>query len=134
MFQETSLVAWREFEKFELDTNFGAWVCSIAFNQVRAWRSRQKRERLRFSDDMTQLLSTEFLNHADHYDEFVQALDQCIENLPAEQRRLIESRYRKEMTLKEISEETNRPEASLRSITSRIRRALRDCVARRTAH
>lgn len=133
VFQEASLVTWREFDKFRLGTNFGAWACSIAFNQVRAWRSRQSRERLRFSDDMAQLLSDEMIEHADYYEDFVQALDMCMNNLPEQQQSLIEDRYRKERSLKEIAKQTGRSEDSLRSIISRARRGLRDCVARRLA-
>jgi len=131
VFQETSLVMWREFDRFEAGTNFGAWACSIAFNQVRAWRTRQQRERLRFSDDMTQLLSDEFIEHSDHYDDYIQALDRCMEHLPTHQRVLINKRYHQEMPFEAIANEVDRPEASIRAIVSRVRKSLRECVSRR---
>ncbi|WP_144059500.1 sigma-70 family RNA polymerase sigma factor [Rhodopirellula sallentina] len=131
VFQETSLVMWREFDRFEMGTNFGAWACSIAYNQVRAWRTRQQRERLRFSDDMTQMLSDEYIDHADHYDDRIRALDQCIEHLPAHQRLLIDKRCRQEMPFEAIAAEVQRPEASIRTVVSRIRKSLRECVNRK---
>ncbi|MFG0287093.1 MAG: sigma-70 family RNA polymerase sigma factor [Rhodopirellula sp. JB044] len=131
VFQETSLVMWREFDRFEAGTNFGAWACSIAFNQVRAWRTRQQRERLRFSDDMTEMLSDEFIEHSDHYDDFIRALDRCMERLPSHQRLLIDKRCRQEMPFEAIAADVQRPEASVRAIVSRVRKSLRDCVNRK---
>ena len=43
--QETNLVIWRKAAEYEAGTNFGAWVSRIAFYQVMAHRSRQKRDR-----------------------------------------------------------------------------------------
>ena len=45
--QETNLVLWREFARFELGTNFTAWACKVALHQVLAWRKRVKRNRPR---------------------------------------------------------------------------------------
>ena len=44
--QETNLVLWREFGRFELGTNFAAWACKVAFHQVLTWQKRQQRDRL----------------------------------------------------------------------------------------
>src|SRR5262249_34859663 len=48
--QQTNLVLWREFHQFEPGTNFTAWACRVAFNQVLAWRKRRQRDRLVFSE------------------------------------------------------------------------------------
>src|SRR5262249_60170832 len=47
--QETNLVLWREFGRFQLGTNFTAWACKVALHQVLAWRKRQRRDRLEVS-------------------------------------------------------------------------------------
>jgi RNA polymerase sigma factor (sigma-70 family) len=47
--QETNLVLWREFDRFESGTNFTAWAFRVALNQVLAWRKRRRRDRLEFS-------------------------------------------------------------------------------------
>src|SRR6516165_3336353 len=46
--QETNLVLWREFDRFESGTNFTAWAFRVALNQVLAWRKRRRRDRLEF--------------------------------------------------------------------------------------
>lgn len=49
--QEAKVVMWRNFGKFELGTNFGAWARKVAFHQVLAYRKRKHRDRLDFSED-----------------------------------------------------------------------------------
>ncbi|MFN7134755.1 MAG: guanylate kinase, partial [Myxococcales bacterium] len=44
--QETNLVLWREFDRFQEGTNFAAWACRVALNQVLAWRKKRQRDRL----------------------------------------------------------------------------------------
>ncbi len=74
VFQETCLVLWREFHQFRLGTNFGAWACTIAFNQVRAWRSRQKRESLVFSDEFLQLISDDWIDSTSYLEDELKRL------------------------------------------------------------
>src|SRR4051794_29418130 len=50
--QETNLVLWREFGKFQAGTNFAAWASRVAFHQVLAWRKRRQRDRHQFSDEV----------------------------------------------------------------------------------
>ena len=43
IFQETSMTLWREFNKFELGTNFSKWANGIAFNRIRVFRRNNKK-------------------------------------------------------------------------------------------
>ena len=40
--QETNVIIWRKFDRFELGTNFLAWACQIANYEVLKYRSRQR--------------------------------------------------------------------------------------------
>jgi RNA polymerase sigma-70 factor (ECF subfamily) len=57
--QETNLVLWREFGRFQGGTNFAAWSCKVAFHQVLAWRKRRKRDRLEFSIEFLEVIAEE---------------------------------------------------------------------------
>jgi len=80
--QETNLVLWREFGSFEPNSNFAAWSCRVAFNQMRAWRKKQQRDRLVFSDSFLEALSAELDSRADDLDRRLIALEKCLERLP----------------------------------------------------
>jgi RNA polymerase sigma-70 factor, ECF subfamily len=133
VFQETSLVLWREFAKFELGTNFGAWACTIAFNQVRAWRSRQKRENLVFSDAFIECISDQMIQNTKHLEERLHALEQCIHRLPEHHRELIRHRYDTGNSVESIAQQANRSPDAVYRMLSRIRESLHECVTKTLA-
>ena len=57
--QNTNLVLWREFGTFQPGTNFAAWSCRVALNQVLAWRKKRQRDRLQFSDEFLTTVADE---------------------------------------------------------------------------
>lgn len=129
LFQETCLVCWREFEKFQSGTNFGAWACTIAFNRVRAWRTSQSRQRLVFSDAFLESVAEELANNQEVLEERADALRSCIGKLPDHHRELIRLRYTAECSIDSISERLQRSTDSIYRMLSRIRCALHSCVS-----
>ena len=49
--QETNRKLWQLREEFDYRREFLPWAFTVAYNQVRAFRSKTKRERLVFQDD-----------------------------------------------------------------------------------
>lgn len=131
VFQETSMVLWREFHEFKPGTIFAAWACAIAFNRVRAWRSRRNRDQLVFSDSMLQLISEQLLTHSDYYQERLQALDGCIASLRVHHRDLLNNRYQSGMSIEAIAEKSQRTPTAVYRMLSRIRQTLYECVERK---
>lgn len=128
IFQETMLVLWREFERFEPGTNFMAWSCTVALNQVRAWRKKQQRDRLQFSDEFLDALSQELDSSADYLQQRYDMLRDCIAKLPQHHRQLIAYRYSSGHAIDEIAEQTQRSIDAVYRLLSRIRRSLQECV------
>lgn len=128
IFQETMLVLWREFERFESGTNFMAWSCTVALNQVRAWRKKQQRDRLQFSDEFLEALSQELDSNADYLESRYQMLRDCIAKLPQHHRQLIAYRYSSGHAIDDIAKQTQRSIDAVYRLLSRIRRTLQDCV------
>jgi RNA polymerase sigma-70 factor (ECF subfamily) len=128
--QETNLVLWRDFARFELGTNFTAWACKAAFHQVLAWRKRVRRDRLEFSPVFLEAVAAEATAAADALDERSECLAHCIERLPADRRRMLRLRYSEGLSIEAIARQLERSEEAVYRALSRIRRALHDCVAR----
>lgn len=127
--QDTNLVLWREFERFEPGTNFGAWACTVAFNQVLAWRKKRTRDRLVFDEPFLQAVANELIESADRLEERAKALAGCVERLPAHHRELLRRRYTDGRPVETIAAEQKRtPDAVYRTL-SRVREALYDCVS-----
>ena len=132
VFQETCVVCWREFENFTLGTNFGAWACTIAYNQVRAWRKKQGRKRLVFSDEFLESVASELDRNAVVLDERVSALTVCLEKLPDHHRELVRQRYSSEESITLIAERLGRSPGAIYRMLSRIRETLHECVDQTT--
>jgi RNA polymerase sigma-70 factor (ECF subfamily) len=128
--QETNLVLWREFARFEPGTNFAAWACKVALHQVLAWRKRVKRSRLVFSPEFLEAVAEETSAAAAVLEERAQSLVHCIERLPAERRQMLRLRYSDGLEIEAIARQLRRTEGAVYRTLSRIRRALHECVTR----
>jgi RNA polymerase sigma-70 factor (ECF subfamily) len=128
--QETNLVLWREFERFQPGTNFTAWACKVALHQVLAWRKRVKRSRLEFSPAFLEAVAEEATVAAELLEERSQCLARCIERLPADRRHLLKLRYSDGLAIDAIARQLARTEEAIYRALSRIRRMLNECVTR----
>jgi RNA polymerase sigma-70 factor (ECF subfamily) len=128
--QETNLVLWREFDRFQPGTNFAAWACKVAFHQVLAWRKRRQRDRLAFTPAFLEAVAAEADAEADRLEQRWQALSRCIEKLPPAQRDLVQRRYSAGGAVEDIARDLGRTVDAVYRALSRIRHVLHDCVTR----
>jgi len=131
VFQEASLVLWREFDKFQMGTNFTAWATMIAFNRVRAWRTQRSREVLTFSNALLHAISDDLITYPEYYQERLQALDGCVESLRPRHREILRRRYLEGLSIDSIAELSSQSTAAVYRMLSRIRQDLLDCVRRK---
>lgn len=129
--QETDLVLWRKFDDFELGTNFTAWSCRVAFNQMRAWRQKQARSRLQFSDEFLSTVASELDTRTERYNQRLELLQACVNSLPDRQKSLIRQRYTDGDKIESIASRTGRSLDAIYRMLSRVRDSLRDCVTRK---
>jgi RNA polymerase sigma-70 factor (ECF subfamily) len=128
--QNTNLVLWREFGTFEPGTNFAAWACRVALNQVLAWRKKRQRDRLQFSDAALAAVAAEADDRADELDDRSRVLSGCIEKLPAEHRELLRLRYGEGGSIETVAAAMRRTVDATYRVLSRIRHTLHECVTR----
>jgi RNA polymerase sigma-70 factor (ECF subfamily) len=126
--QEAQLVLWREFDRFQPGTDFGAWACTVAFHQVMAWRKRRQRDRLVFSDAFLTAVAAELEADPDRFDARRQALAGCLAKLPAPARELVRRRYTDGQAVEAIAAATARTVEAVYRALSRARHLLHDCV------
>jgi RNA polymerase sigma-70 factor (ECF subfamily) len=126
--QETHLVLWREFHRFEPGTNFQAWASAVAFHQVQAWRKKRQRDRLVFSDEFLTVVAAELADGADRLEERGRLLAGCLEQVPPHHRDLLRLRYTDGCSVEAIAERLGRTTEAVYRMLSRVRKALHDCV------
>ncbi|MCB1231959.1 MAG: sigma-70 family RNA polymerase sigma factor [Verrucomicrobiae bacterium] len=129
--QETRLVMWRNFEKFEAGTHFKAWAKKIAFHQILTFRRKAKRDTA-LSEESLELLALELTKNESRHDRRAVALRKCVRQLSLPHRQIFLMRYSREMSIEDIASAVDRTEGAVYRLLSRLRASLQDCVNRNT--
>ena len=134
VFQEVCVVLWREYETFELGTNFVKWVSVIAHHQVYRFRRQQRRAGPQLSDAAVELLAEDAVQRVDLLESRRDALRRCLEKLPDHDRQLVRHCYGdSRVTFKTVAQALGRPVNTVYKALNRIRKALYDCIERTLA-
>lgn len=132
IFQETSMVLWREFHCFDHQSNFSKWSNGIAFNRIRDYRYAKKKYVLGLSDDFLQ----EFNNLLTVKEQEVQEatpnkwlkLQDCSKQLPEPMLRIYNYFYVQNLKAQQVAENTGRSIYAIRKAVHKLRKKLFDCV------
>lgn len=132
VFQEVCVVIWKEYEKFDLSTNFVKWAAVIAHHQVLSFRRKQNRDKRFLSLDLVGLLASEAVERSSLMEDRRLALDGCLGKLRPSDRELVAACYSApRVQFREVAARLNRPENTVYKALARIRRSLHDCIDRR---
>ncbi len=134
--QEGKVVMWRNFEKFELGTNFAAWARKVLFHQILSYRRKVKRQPSGFLNEETLHILNEESESAHREGRWVkreEALKQCLLKLKEDHRTIVQMRYRDEASIEKISHRVERTEGAVYRLLSRLRKSLYECVERQTS-
>lgn len=130
--QSCKLTMWKQFDRFERGSNFLAWARKIAFHQILNHRRGARRKPLYSVDPaFLEAVASEIDRSADALSARSEALHECLRRLPESQRQVVLLRYYEDHDIAAIAKETDRSEAAVYKLLSRIRAALNDCVKSR---
>ena len=131
--QDTDLALWSHAERYDASQPFLPWARSFAYNQVRAFRLKQSRNRLVFDEELLDWFAEHALAEArdtGHPTETLGRLESCLSKLGEEQRLLLKLKYTEGASLKEMASQLGRSVASAGVMLHRIRAALALCMKR----
>ncbi len=126
--QESSLVLWRKWSDFDPESNFMKWGCVIARFEVLKHRRRMARDRHVLASDLIELLAEEGTEEIESLHAQRKALENCLRELPENQRRIVMTAYAPGRTIKEVASEAGKSATALYKTLNRIRTALLECV------
>ena len=134
VFQEVCVVLWREYETFQLGTDFVKWVSVIAHNQVHRFRREQRRVGPQLSDAAVDMLAQDAVERAGLLESRRDALRTCLEKLPHTDRQLVRHCYGdSRVTFKRAAHTLGRPVNTVYKALNRIRKVLYECIERTLA-
>ncbi len=130
LFQETCLEALRLKSKFKRDTNFRAWVHSVArFQGLRYLRSRGSGDAA-FSPELIEKLMDTWVEETttSFHEQRQEALKSCMTKLEERHREILDLRYRARHSHPHIAECLETSTDAIKMLMSRLRKKLRLCV------
>lgn len=126
--QNTNLLLWEEFDRFDLNTDFFAWARTIAYYQVLAYRKNVGRERVRFNSELLEVLADRAAVRRDELAARQSHLIDCLAKLSEFKRQVVRLYYCSGMTAKGVAEKLNRNIAAVEKTLVRTRHTLHDCI------
>ena len=129
--QETNVVLWQKSEELRNVDEFMPWALAIARFKVLSFVRDRQRERLVFSPEVSEALSTVALSTVERIPERLDALRECLAQLPESKLVVLRQRYAHDMSLSQIAAESATPIGTVKNRLKRIRGLLSDCVNRR---
>jgi RNA polymerase sigma-70 factor (ECF subfamily) len=131
VFQEVCVVLWREYETFQLGTDFVKWVSVIAHHQVQRFRRQERRVGPQLSDATVDLLSEDAVERAGLLESRRDALRNCLEKLANKDQQLVHHCYGDSReSFKRVAETLGRPANTVYKALNRIRKSLYECIER----
>jgi RNA polymerase sigma-70 factor (ECF subfamily) len=134
--QDAFLIAFRKLGEFERETNFGAWLRAIARNLAcNELRSDQRRQRIIGELVATELASDPAQSTLSYElaEERLEAMTQCLQELPQRSRRLVQQRYFERLTPAVIASHEGTNPNHINQMLFRLRAALKECIEGRLA-
>ena len=128
--QEASVVLWRKCSQFvqSAEAGFLNWAVMIARYEVLKYRRRRATDRLRFSDDVFELLANTAESATATQDQRIRLLRECVSNLEPAQLELAKAVYQDGAAIKDVADKVGRTPTGLYKALARIRNRLAACV------
>ena len=128
--QEASVALWKKFGNYDASLPFLPWAKRVVYLEVLNLRKMQRAGPVTLSDSVIAQLAAEERTHEEVLAAQREALDQCLEKLRPQDRRLLNARYGGEASLVDFAESVGRSVSSMYVMLSRIRKQLLQCADR----
>jgi RNA polymerase sigma-70 factor (ECF subfamily) len=128
--QEVAIVLWEKFTEYESSEDFRRWAFGVAKFKVLSWQRDRMRDRHVFGLETTDLLACEGDRFSEHLEKQREALQNCLQKLPTEQRTLVNSAYAPSVRIDELATRIGLSAMALYKKLHRIRMLLVECTHR----
>jgi RNA polymerase sigma-70 factor, ECF subfamily len=133
VFQEASLKLLQNWEKYDPERPFAPWAFAIALNEVRLFARRNRHKGGMLSEAVLADVAEEQFRKNGSMDDSLNLLADCLKQLAAEKRDLLEQCYSGAQPIKAVAAMRRLSAEVLYKQLERIRRALWECMRTRFA-
>lgn len=125
--QDVLVVLW---QKFDSAQDFKKWAYGVARLEVLKHLQKIRRDRHIFDDELVNRLADEAIVHQERHLTQQEALEGCLQKLPAAQRELVLSAYTKGTRMDDLAQQRGQSPMALYKMLHRTRQMLLECVRR----
>lgn len=126
--QEISLTLWEKFKTFDQTTEFLKWAYVIARFKVMNFSSKKGRDKLKFDEDLLELMAEECEAEEDLRQAEEKAMWICMKDIPEARQQLLLQSSKKGVTIKSIAEQLGKTPKSLYRTLDRLKELLSKCI------
>jgi len=130
VFQQTSLILWKKWERFDSSRSFVHWACGIAHNEVRNFLRGRGCDRIVFNEELIAEVADVRLQSQAILEPRRDALVNCMKKLDFLCRQLLERCYAGRESMQTIAQQFQTTPNALHLRLRRIRRDLMQCIHR----
>jgi len=128
--QEVFLTVSRKARTWTAETDFLAWVCTVARYEALHFQRTRARRAGRLDEDVIELLHANKVLDGSEWQDRVEALRRCLDRLAPRAKDLIRRRYHRAQMPQQIAAEVGWTVNAVRVALTRARRMLRECMER----
>jgi RNA polymerase sigma-70 factor, ECF subfamily len=127
--QETNLDLWARMSSYDSERPFLPWAYGFAYQRVMAYRKKQVRSRLVFSDEILQSISDVYVKGEVKTNVRADVLLDCLAKLNTRHASLIRERYMDNISVATLAERMDCTVNQISARLYRIRKTLAKCIA-----
>jgi len=128
--QEVNAKLWEQKDKYDAARDFLPWARTVAHYQVLAFRTRMRRQRFDFDDDLIATLAAEAADGHREMEARHSVLERCLEKVESSGRELLDLCYAGGLAIRSVAARLGRSEAGTYKALARLRQKLHECVER----
>lgn len=128
--QGIALVLWKKFRDLDNPEDFRKWAFGVARYETLAWLRDKARDRRVLADDLLNTIAQEAASIDERLQAQREALENCLDKLPAEQRTLVLKAYVPDVQIKDVAEQSGRTVGAFYQWLHRMRMRLQECTQR----
>src|SRR5262249_114010 len=131
--QQVTVVLWQKFPTYDSSRDFRRWAFGVARLEALKFRRDRARDRHVFDEQLAIRLADEAIEAAPRHQSQREALQGCLQKLPAPQRELVLAAYTPNVRMDLLAAQRGQSAMSLYKLLQRIRQSLLQCVQRALA-
>jgi RNA polymerase sigma-70 factor (ECF subfamily) len=128
--QNVNMALWRKRDSYNAGQEFLPWAFGFAMMEIRKFRERMVKSRLRFADATIEAIAADFPTTPTYVQDRYDALFRCLEKLGVRDRQMITDFYAGGATAQKLANRNSIPLSTVYKALTRARTALRLCVER----